>query len=77
MLKQLKEQLSDIEVKERASKVGENDKTKFILLLKEPLRLELISPQDAQALISAVQNGQMPLKDAIKMVEDIIRSAKL
>lgn len=76
MLKQLQEQLKEVEAKERASKLGESDKTKFIVSLKEPLRLNLITPEDAEKLIKAVENGQMPLKDAIKMVKDLVKSAK-
>lgn len=76
MLKQLYEQKKDFEAKERASKLGDNDKTKFIILLKEPVRLNLIIPQDAQDLIRAVENGQMSLKEAYHLVENVIRSAK-
>jgi hypothetical protein len=76
MLKQLKEQLREVEAKQRISQLGDVDKTNFIVSLKEPVKLNLINPQDAQALINAVQNGQIPVKDAIKMVKDIIKSAK-
>ncbi|PSB33431.1 hypothetical protein C7B69_06560 [filamentous cyanobacterium Phorm 46] len=76
MLKNLKEQLRDVEAKERASKLGDSDKTKFIVSLKEPVRLNLISPQDAQDLIRAVENGKMAIKEAIKMVEDVVKAAK-
>lgn len=75
MLTQLKEQLREMEAKERASKLGDSDKTKFILLLKEPVRLDLISPKDAQDLIAAVESGQVPLKEAYKLVQDLIKSA--
>lgn len=74
--KQLDEQKRDVEAKERASKLGDNDKTKFNILLKEPVRLNLISPQDAQDLIRAVENGQMPFKEAYNLVENVIKSAK-
>lgn len=76
MLKQLYEQKKDFEARERASKLGDSDRTKFIVLLKEPIRLNLISPQDAQDLIRAVENGQMPLKEAYHLVENVIKSAK-
>lgn len=76
MLKQFYEQKKDFEEKERASKLGDNDKTNLIILLKEPVRLNLISPQDAQDLIRAVENGQMPLKEAYNLVENVIKSAK-
>jgi len=76
MLKNLKEQLRDVEAKERASKLGDSDKTKFIVSLKEPVRLNLISPKDAQDLIRAVESGQIAIKEAIKMVEDVVKAAK-
>ena len=76
MLKNLKQQAKDIEAKERASKLEDSDKTKFIVSLKEPVRLDLISPKDAQNLISAVENGKMAIKEAIKMVEDVVKAAK-
>lgn len=77
MLIKLKEDLREVEAKERVSKLGDSDKTKFIVSLKEPVTLNLISPKDAQDLIQAVENGQISLKDAIKMVEDVIKSAKI
>ncbi|MCC3423199.1 MAG: hypothetical protein JGK12_04530 [Microcoleus sp. PH2017_01_SCD_O_A] len=76
MLQQLQEQLREVETKERVSKVGESDKTKFIVSLKEPVRLNLISPKDAQNLMRAVESGQMPIKEAIKMVQAIVEAAK-
>lgn len=76
MLRQLKDQLKEVEAKERVSKLGDSDKTKFIILLKEPVRLNLISPKDAQDLIMKVESGRMPLKEAYHLVEDVINSAK-
>jgi hypothetical protein len=77
MLQQLKEQLREVETKERASKLGESDKTKFIVSLKEPVRLNLISPKEAQDLMRAVESGQIPIKEAINMVKAIVEAAKL
>ncbi|MBE9188058.1 hypothetical protein IQ270_26300 [Microcoleus sp. LEGE 07076] len=76
ILKQLKEQLRKVEEKERASKLEDSDKTKFIVSLKEPVRLNLISPQDAQDLMRKVEIGQIPIKEAIKMVQAIVEAAK-
>jgi hypothetical protein len=75
ILKQLKEKLGEVEAKERASQLGDSDKTKFIVLLKEPVRLDLISPKDAQDLIAAIESGQVPLKEAYQLVQDLIKSA--
>lgn len=44
---------------------------------KEPVKLNLISPKDAQQLIAAVESGQMPIKEAIKMVQDVVEAAKV
>ncbi|MCY7382669.1 MAG: hypothetical protein LH628_08840 [Microcoleus sp. CAN_BIN18] len=77
MLQQLKEQLREVEAKERASKVRDSDKTKFIVSLKEPVRLNLITPQRAQDLMRAVESGQIPITEAIKMVQAIVEAAKL
>lgn len=76
MLDQLKEQLREVEAKERASKVRDSDKTKFIVSLKEPVRLNLITPQRAQDLMRAVESGQIPITEAIKMVHAIVEAAK-
>ncbi len=70
---QLQHQLKEVEAKEQASKLDDSDKTKFILFLKEPIRLNLIPPQDAQELIEAVEKGQHSIKDAIKLVEDLLK----
>ncbi|MEG4405883.1 hypothetical protein [Microcoleus sp. MON2_D5] len=77
MLQQLKEQVREVETKERASKLGESDKTKFIVSLKEPVRLNLISPKEAQDLMRAVESGQIPIKEAINMVKAIVEAAQL
>lgn len=76
MLQQLKEQQREVETKERASKLGESDKTKFIVSLKEPVRLNLISPKEAQDLMRAVETGKMPIKEAIEMVQAIVEAAQ-
>ena len=62
--------------KERKSSLGELDKTKFIVFLKEPLKNNLISAEDAHRLMMAVENGQMPIKEAYNLVRDVINSTK-
>lgn len=76
MLQKLKEQLREVEAKERASKLEDSDKTKFIVSLKEPVRLNLISPKEAQDLMRAVESGQIPIKEAINMVKAIVEAAQ-
>ncbi|MBW4679900.1 MAG: hypothetical protein KME19_07280 [Microcoleus vaginatus WJT46-NPBG5] len=75
MLKQLEQQLREVEAKERASEIQAIDKTKFIILLEEPISLDLISPEDAQNLMANIENGKTSLKEAYKLVQDLIKSA--
>lgn len=77
LLMQLEEQLSEIEAKEQAASLGEDDKYDFHIFLEEPVRLDLISPQDAQSLMLAVESGQMSLKEAYQLVEDLIDPANI
>ena len=75
MLNQLKDLLRDVEAKERAYNTGNNEKDEFITLLKETIRLDLITPEKAQQLIGAVENGQIPVTEAIRLLEEIVKSS--
>lgn len=72
MIQQLNEMLRDSKYKESKSQVTESDKTKFILFLEEPLRLELIEEKDASDLIQQIEDGQITLTEAYKLVRDIL-----
>jgi hypothetical protein len=74
LLTQLRERLKEVEAKERASSVGDSDKTNFHIFLKEPVKLDLISPKQAQDLITAVENGQLSLKEAYEIVQEVIET---
>lgn len=50
--------------------------TNFQKFLYEPVKLELISPKDAQDLMMAVENGRMPLIEAYQLVQNLINSVK-
>lgn len=75
ILRRLKDQLKEVEAKERQSSLSGDDKTEFYIFLKEPLQFDLISSEDAQRLIAAVESGQMPLKEAYQLVENILVEA--
>lgn len=77
LLEDLRQQLRDVEAKERAYQLGESDKTQFIVSLKKPIELNLISPEDAQKLIQTVESGKILLTDAIRIVQDLVKSAKI
>jgi hypothetical protein len=74
--KQLEERFKEIEAKERRASLEEKDKTEFITFLEEPLKANLISAKDAYRLIMAIENGQMSLQEAYRLVKNIIDSAK-
>ncbi|CAN5616650.1 hypothetical protein BH23CYA1_BH23CYA1_14110 [soil metagenome] len=74
LLSKIKEDLKDVERKEKASQVSADDKSDFYILLKLPLEMDWISPEDAQALISSVENGQISLSRAYKLVTEIVQS---
>ncbi len=70
------QQLQETSAKERASNIKDYDKTKFITLLKEPIALDLIKPQEAQELIEAVEGGQIPLPEAYQLVMNVLNEGK-
>lgn len=71
ILDECRERLKDIEKKERKAALNEDDKTRFHVFLKEPLRLNLISPDDAHQLMKTVENGQISLTEAYRLVESL------
>lgn len=68
-------QLNQIENKEQKSSFTDEDKLKFYVSLKEPVKYDVISSKDAQALIEAVENNHISLKEAYCLLEDIIEAA--
>lgn len=76
MLKQMREQLRDIEVKERKSRISENEKNQFYSFLKEPLKLDLISAEDAQRIIELVETGEIAISDAYKAIGELISDVR-
>ncbi|MBW4582105.1 MAG: hypothetical protein KME42_21275 [Tildeniella nuda ZEHNDER 1965/U140] len=66
------DKLKDLQARERRSEVKQHDITDFYVFLKEPLRLDLISVEDAQQLIQAVENGQIPLSEAYELVGQLL-----
>jgi hypothetical protein len=77
MIQQLIEMLRDLSYAETKAQTTEADKTKFILFLEEPLKLGLISSNDASDLIQLVENGQLSLFEAYRLVKDILQEFNL
>lgn len=68
----LKDRLREIQNEEQKAKSTEENKIAFIIFLKEPLKQDLITAEQAQALIELVENGQISLEEAYKLIGDII-----
>ena len=72
LLNSLKEKLKQVEAKTKESQVEESDIRQFVVFLKQPIQLDLISPEKAQQLISAIKNGHISLTEGYKLVQDIM-----
>jgi hypothetical protein len=77
MLQQLDEILRDTGYAETKAQTTELHRTKFILILEEPVKLGLISSDDASDLIQLVENGQISLFEAYRLVKDILQGFDL
>ena len=77
LLNEYKEKLNEIEAKDRQSNLNQEDKTEFYSFLKEPLKNDLISADDAHQLMQAVENGYIPLDEAYKLVGHVFPDSQV
>ena len=73
MTEQLNEILRDKKYKKTKSQTSESDKTKFIFFLEDPIKLKLMSHEDASDLIQLVECGQISLFEAYRLAKDILK----
>lgn len=76
LVKQLEDELCEVEAKERKDKIGKEDKKKFHLFLEEPIQFDLIAPEDAQELMKLVETGKLEISEAYRMVIDMLAEMK-
>jgi hypothetical protein len=67
----------DYERNETKGKTTDKEKSQFIVSLNDPISLDLISPEDAESLIKAIQNGDMSIKDGYKYISNIVNQVKI
>lgn len=72
VIRQMEDERREIEKKERRDSVKKTDKNKFHIFLEQPIKLDLITPEDAQNLMELVETGKMAISEAYKVVEDIL-----
>lgn len=71
VLREEKENLEAVNVRERQSNLTEHDKTKFNCFLKESLKYVVIDDDDVEKFKNAVENGRISLSNAYDMIEKI------
>lgn len=72
LLNEFKEALEDAHTKEAQNALSDEDKTTFYTFLRDPLKRNLISPEDTQRLIQVVEQGCLALTDAYELVGNIL-----
>ncbi len=72
IIRQKEDELREIEVKERTNSIKKADRDKFHIFLSQPIKLDLITPEDAQNLMELVETGKMAISEAYKMVGDTL-----
>ena len=72
IVRQLEDELREVRAEERRGNVKKTDKTKFHIFLEKPIKLDLITPEDAQKLMEQVETGKMAISEAYKMVKEIL-----
>ena len=73
MIQQLHELLRDMRYEDTKSQSSDVSKNNFIVFLEDPVKLNLISSEDASDLIQLVENGQITLFEAYRLVKDILQ----
>lgn len=76
LLRKYEEDFRTIEAKERAGDIKDNDKTHFIVSLRELIEKDAISPEQASSLIKLVDEGRIPISQAIAQVQAILNEHK-
>ena len=71
-LSYLRQELQQWEDKERHNAITSEDRTRFVVALREPLKAGLLPPGDAARLMQHVMDGWISVADACKQLEDLI-----
>jgi len=77
LLQQFTEQLKDIKAKESADKITDTDKTNFTVSLRELIEKDILLPEDAAKMIAQVEQGLIPLSDALLLVQNLFQEQHL
>jgi hypothetical protein len=68
----LRQQLQIWEDKQRSGSITQVERTQFVIALKKPLEVDLITPEEAGKFIHHVQEGWISISDACKSLEALV-----
>jgi hypothetical protein len=77
LLQQYKEDARAIEAGEQAGSITDDDKTRFIISMRELIAKDAITPDKAKALIEHVENGRIPLTQAFQLMQSLLSEKPL
>lgn len=69
----LKDQFKELEVEEQKTSLTDENKNSFFSFLKKPLKLDLITAEQAHELMILVENGHMTLEEAYGLLDGIFQ----
>lgn len=73
LLQQYREDARTIEAKERAGTIVSEDRTRFILSMRELIDKDAIPPETAFKLIEQVEQGRIPLTQAFSLIQSLLK----
>ncbi len=77
LLQKYMDQKNNMEAKERLENITTEDRTQFILFMREPIDKNVISPDKAKKLITFVEEGRIPLSQAYSLIHDLLQEMNL
>lgn len=72
LLQQYREDAKEMEVKEQAGSISDDDKINFIISMRELIEKDAITPDRAKDLIEHVENGRIPLAHAFELIQSLL-----
>jgi hypothetical protein len=73
LLQKYKEDAQEIDAKEKSGRITDKDRTGFIISLRELIDKDAIGPDKAVKLIEQVEQGRIPLSQALVLVQAILQ----
>ncbi len=76
LLQKFRDDRNKIDAKEKSNSISNEDRTRFIVSLKELIENNILPPNKALDLISKVEQGQIDLSHAFLLIEGLIQERK-